>query len=69
MTLTAVNLRWTAWMYAYRQSTAHDPRNNVSPTTINLILLGLFVALLVLFATRYVLHKVASENQASDSRK
>jgi len=45
MTLTAVNLRWTAWMYAYRQSAAYDPRGDVSLTTINLILIGLFVAL------------------------
>jgi RNA polymerase sigma factor (sigma-70 family) len=52
VTLSVVNLRWTAWMHAYRQSTAYDPRNDVSLTTINMILLGLLAVLLVLFAAR-----------------
>ena len=69
LTLAAINLRWTAWMHAYRQSSAYDPRNDVSLLTINLIVLGLFVVLLALFATQYVRHKAASKNHASNSRK
>jgi RNA polymerase sigma factor (sigma-70 family) len=57
VTLTAVNLRWIAWMHAYRQSTAYDPMNDVSLTTINLVVLGAFIALFSVFATRYVRHK------------
>lgn len=57
MTLTVVNLRWTAWMRAYRQSTVYDPMSDVSLTTINLIVLGVFTGLFVLFAARYVCHR------------
>lgn len=57
MTLTVVNLRWTTWMRAYRQSTVYDPVSDVSLTTINLIVLGVFTGLFVLFAARYVCHK------------
>ena len=57
MTLTVVNLRWAAWTNAYRQSTHYDPINDVSLTTINLIVLGTFVGLLVLFAARHVSHR------------
>ena len=67
MMLLAVNLRWTAWMRAYRQSAAYDPRNDVSLLTLNLILLGLFVALITLFATQYVRHKAARKSQAPKS--
>jgi RNA polymerase sigma factor (sigma-70 family) len=69
MTLAAINLRWTAWMHAYRQSAAYDPRNDVSLLTVNLILLGLFVALLALFAAQYLRHNAAKKDQASDSDK
>ncbi len=65
VTLTAVNLRWTAWMDAYRQSTAYDPRNDVGLTAINLVVLGAFVALLAVFATRYVRHKTVREDESS----
>jgi RNA polymerase sigma factor (sigma-70 family) len=54
LTLVAVNLRWTAWMRAYRQSAVYDPASDVSLTTINLIVLGVFTGLFVLFAARYV---------------
>jgi|GEM_PF-2167839 hypothetical protein len=54
MTLTVVNLRWVAWTNAYRQSTYYDPINDVSLTTINLIVLGVFVALFALFVPRHV---------------
>jgi len=57
LTLTVVNLRWTAWMRAYRQSTAYDPMNDVSLTTLNLIVLSVFTGLFVLFAARYVRHR------------
>ena len=65
VTLTAVNLRWTAWMDAYRQSTAYDPRNDVGLTTINLVLLGVFVALFAAFATRYVRDRAVREDEPS----
>jgi RNA polymerase sigma factor (sigma-70 family) len=68
MTLAAINLRWTAWMHAYRQSAAYDPRSDVSLLSINLILLGLFIALFVLFTAQYIRHKAANKNQASDTR-
>jgi RNA polymerase sigma factor (sigma-70 family) len=67
MTFAAVNLRWTAWMGGYRQSSAYDPRNDVSLLTLNIIFLGLFIALLVLFATRYVRHKAIRERETSDN--
>lgn len=57
MTLAVVNLRWTAWMRAYRQSAAYDPMSDVSLTTINLIVLGVFTGLFVLFAAQYVRHR------------
>lgn len=69
LTLIAVNLRWTVWMHAYRQSAAYDPRNDVSPTTINLIVLGLFVALFALVATQYTRRKAARGNPVSKDRK
>ncbi|OHB66849.1 MAG: hypothetical protein A2Y76_01225 [Planctomycetes bacterium RBG_13_60_9] len=68
VTLTAVNLRWTAWMDAYRQSAAYNPANDVSLLTMNLVILGAFVALLAVFAIRHVRHKAARGNQASSSR-
>lgn len=57
MTLTVVNLRWMAWMNAYRLSTHYDSANDFSLKTINLIVLGVFAGLFVLFAARYVRHR------------
>jgi RNA polymerase sigma factor (sigma-70 family) len=69
VTLAAVNLRWTAWMSTYRRSAAYDSRNDVSLTTINLILLGLFVALVALFATQHVRHKGERKGHTSTGQR
>jgi len=69
MTPTAVNLRWTAWMLAYRQSTAYDRRGDVSLTTINVIVLGVFVVLLALFLTRHISDKAVRKDQTPNGRK
>ncbi len=69
VTLTAVNLRWAVWMHAYRQSTVYEPRNDVSLMTMNLVLLGVFIALFALFTTRYVRHKATRKGPASSDRK
>lgn len=63
MTFAAVNLRWAAWMDAYRRSSAYEPINDISLRTLNLILLGAFVALLALFATQYARHKATRKGQ------
>ena len=59
MTLVAVNLCWAAWMAAYRLSSAYDARNDVSLSTLNLVLLGLYgtVILTVLMARRRARNK------------
>ncbi|MCU0915899.1 MAG: sigma-70 family RNA polymerase sigma factor [Planctomycetes bacterium] len=57
MTLAAVNLRWTAWMQAYRRSTTYDPGNDVGLRTLNLILAVLLIALVALGATQYARHR------------
>jgi RNA polymerase sigma factor (sigma-70 family) len=67
MTLAAVNLGWTAWMGGYRQSSAYDPRNDVTLLTLNLIFLGLLVALVALFATQHGRHKAQRKDQTPDS--
>jgi carbon starvation protein CstA len=67
MMLTAINLRWTAWMHAYRQSSAYDPGNDFSLTTINLVLLGLVVALVTLFATQYARRKTTNKDRTTGS--
>lgn len=54
ITLTAVNLRWAAWMRAYPESGAFEPTNDVSLTTVNLVILAAFSGLFVLFGARYV---------------
>jgi multisubunit Na+/H+ antiporter MnhB subunit len=69
VTLTIVNLRWTAWMHAYRQSTAYDPINDVNLTTINLVVLGAFIALLSVFATRYIRQKATRKGQTPGDRR
>jgi hypothetical protein len=53
-TLTAVNLRWAAWMDAYRQSGVYEPVNDVSLTTVNLVVLGAFAVVFALFGAGYV---------------
>jgi hypothetical protein len=60
-TFAAVNLRWMAWMRAYRQSFAYDPRNDVSLKTMNLVLLGVFVGLLLLFAIQHACQKTRED--------
>jgi len=54
LTLTVVAWRWTAWMRAYRESAAYDPRNDVSLFVINAIVLGAYTVLFVLFMLRYL---------------
>jgi len=68
MTLTAINLRWAAWVDAYRRFPIYDARNDVSLLTLNLILLGFLVALLALFATQYARHKAARSGQTPNGR-
>jgi len=48
LTFGAVNLRWQHWMEAYRRSTLYDPTNDVSLTTINLILTAAFLLTLTI---------------------
>ncbi len=69
MTLAAINLRWAAWVDAYRQFPICDPRNDITLLTLNLILLGFIVALLALFATQYARRKAARKGQTPNSRK
>jgi len=52
LTFTAVNLRWQRWMHVYRLSTSYNSLNDVSLTTINLIVAAAFLlALLMLTLT------------------
>jgi hypothetical protein len=69
MTLTAINLRWAAWVDAYRRYPIYDPRNDISLLTLNLILLGLFVAVLALLATQYARRKATRGGQTPNGRK
>jgi RNA polymerase sigma factor (sigma-70 family) len=69
MTLVIINLRWTAWMHAYRQSAAYEPTNDVSLTTINLLVLGVFVFLVVGFAAQYVQRRAARQRQEREDRR
>jgi RNA polymerase sigma factor (sigma-70 family) len=69
MTLAAVNLRWTTWMGGYRQSSAYDPRNDVTLLTLNTILLGLFIALVALFASQYLWHGATRESREPDGHR
>lgn len=50
--LAVVNLRWTAWMEAYQQSTVYNLKNDVSVWTINLVVLSLYVALVLVMVWR-----------------
>lgn len=43
LTFGAVNLRWQRWMHVYRRSTLYDSTNDVSLTTINLIVAAAFL--------------------------
>lgn len=45
MTFVVVNLRWNAWMAAYRQSSAYDSINDVSLATINLLLIAAYLGI------------------------
>jgi len=54
VTLAAVNIRWHAWMHAYRQSSAYNPTNDVSLRTINLIAVCLYLAVTLFVAWSYV---------------
>jgi len=68
MTFAAVNLRWAAWMDAYRRSSAYDPRNDVGLPTLNLVLLAATVGLLVPLAIQYVRHRRRREERVPDGR-
>jgi len=68
MMLAAVNLRWRDWMGGYRQSSAYDPRSDISLLTLNLIFLGFFISLVALFATQHIRHKAARKNQVSNDQ-
>jgi len=48
LTFGAVNLRWQHWMAAYRRSTLYSPTNDVSLTTINLIIAAAFLLALIM---------------------
>ncbi len=48
LTFGAVNLRWQHWMHAYRRSKSYNPINDVSVTTINLIIAAAFLLALVM---------------------
>jgi RNA polymerase sigma factor (sigma-70 family) len=69
MTLAAINLRWAAWVDAYRRFPINNPRNDITLLTLNLILLGFLVALVALFATQYARHKAARRGQTPNGRK
>jgi RNA polymerase sigma factor (sigma-70 family) len=57
LTLLFVNLRWGAWMNAYRQSSGYDSINDVSLLTIDLIVAGAYFAFALPMAWRYILHE------------
>jgi carbon starvation protein CstA len=69
MTLAAINLRWAAWVDAYRRFPLYDPRKDITLLTLDLILLGFLVALVALFATQYARHKAARRGQTPNGRK
>ena len=54
MTLTLINLRWTVWMDAYRQTSSYNPTNDVSLRTLDLIVVGAYLALAVPMVWRFV---------------
>jgi hypothetical protein len=68
LTLTVVNWRWTTWMRVYRDSAAYDPRNDVSLPVINLIVLGAFLGLFVLFALRYLRSRPKQKGRPPDGQ-
>ncbi len=55
LTFGAVNLRWQHWMHAYRRSELYNPINDVSLTTINLIIAGAFLLafIMLILTTRH----------------
>lgn len=57
MTLVFVNLRWNAWMVGYRQSSEYSPVNDVSLRTIDLIIVGAYLAFALPMAWWHVLKK------------
>ena len=63
ITVVAVNLCWAAWMTAYRLSRFYDARSDVSLLTVNLAVLGLFLALIAFFVTRYLRGKKVRRGQ------
>jgi RNA polymerase sigma factor (sigma-70 family) len=69
MTLAAVNLRWTVWRHALRESPAYNPTNEVSLTTINLMVLSVFVTVLAVFTTQYLWRRAARKGQTRKGRK
>ena len=69
ITLVAVNLCWVGWMTAYRLSWAYDARNDVSLRTMNVVVVGIFVAVIAFFVARYVRHrKGRQDREAHDGR-
>ena len=68
VTLAVVNLRWSVWMPAYRQSAAYDPRNDVSLMTINAAVLAALAILLATFAIRHVRSRGAHRHHTSNAR-
>jgi RNA polymerase sigma factor (sigma-70 family) len=68
MTLIAVNLCWVAWMTAYRRSWAYDAGSDMSVRTINLIVVGVAIAVIALLATRHFLAEKARRNRGKQDR-
>ncbi|MBN1360227.1 MAG: sigma-70 family RNA polymerase sigma factor [Sedimentisphaerales bacterium] len=66
MTLAAVNLRWNAWMLAYRQMSSYDPINDVSLGTINLIIVGAYLALGMPLAWQHLRRREHGEGSGQD---
>jgi len=54
LNLAVINVRWEGWMVAYRQSSFYQPANDLPLWLMNLIILGLFGFLCLLF---FVLHR------------
>lgn len=48
LNLAVVNLRWTQWMVAYRQSSLYQPGNDLPLWAVNVMIVGLVAVLIVM---------------------
>jgi len=65
VTLTTINLRWEMWMERYRHSRFYEPANDVSLTTINLLVVALCGFLLTLSILRLLRSRAGRRDDTS----